>query len=147
MPKSGGARADCAARFSINPGKIIDLTCEAVKKPHFSNARLELGGNHSSDRLIGTMGQKDRFRFSVTVLSDDLPVIAAMCGLAWFCQPEICRQTAVFRTTEDDWKRDSHHVTFHYTSEGNRQSFITESKRSFLGSWEITNQKSNDPPR
>jgi hypothetical protein len=93
------------------------------------------------------MSDNEYFRFSVSIHCNDFPLIAAMRGLAWFCQPEICRQTSVFGTKEGDWQREGHKVSFHFTSDGNRQKFINECRRLFPPSWEIAAQKDNNPPK
>ena len=103
--------------------------------------------HHTNTEHITPMSQKESFHFSVTIHSNNMALIAAMRGLAWWCQPEICRQTSVYGTTEPEWKRDGNKVTFHFTSESNRRAFIEESKKLFPANWEIAHQKENDPPR
>jgi hypothetical protein len=60
--------------------------------------------------------------FSITIQSDDFAFIVRLRGLALFCQSEIDETSA--HSIEEDWKRDNHKVSFHFTSKTNRNNFI-----------------------
>jgi hypothetical protein len=92
------------------------------------------------------MSQHKHFKFSITIQTDNFPIIASMRGLAWFCQNEINRQIAVAGSKEEDWKRDNHCVTFYFSSKANRDNFATVANNLFRPPWSIKELSDNNPP-
>ena len=92
------------------------------------------------------MSQHIHFKFSITVHSDDLALIASMRGLAWFCQDEMNRQISVDGAKQEDWSRDNHEVKFYFTSKDNRQNFINVAINLFRQAWKIKNLSDDNPP-
>ena len=65
--------------------------------------------------------------FGITIQSDDFAYIKRLRGLALFCQSEMNDETEA-RSMEEDWKRNKHKVSFHFTSEANRKNFLNVAK-------------------
>jgi hypothetical protein len=61
--------------------------------------------------------------FSITIQSDDFAFIKRLRGLALFCQSEMNDETEAC-SMEEDWKRDNHKASFHFTSKESRKNFI-----------------------
>ena len=91
------------------------------------------------------MSRHENFKFSVTIHSDDFALVGPMSAFAWLCQPENKRPVAI--ATEEEWKRNEHQVSFYFTDDGYRQTFIDEAKRLFQPSWKVTGQQDQNPPQ
>jgi hypothetical protein len=91
------------------------------------------------------MSRYDNFKFSVTIHSDDITVIESLSAFAWLCEPHNKRQIAI--ATENEWKRNEHQVSFYFSADGHRQTFIDEAKQLFQPSWKVTDQQDENPPR
>ncbi len=90
------------------------------------------------------MSQHEDYKYSVTIHSDDFPLVASIRGLAWFCQETGNKQIAWGGTKKHDWQRDGHHVTFHFNAENYRDYFVREATRLFTFGWSKTKQNNND---
>jgi hypothetical protein len=49
-------------------------------------------------------------------------------------------------TNDKVWEINQHQVTFHFSSNEYRKSFIHEAKRLLPESWSMVSTKDNDPP-
>jgi hypothetical protein len=93
------------------------------------------------------MSKHHLFKYSVTIHSDDLYLVASLRGLTWQCQESINRQIAVANTKEADWKRDGHQVTFRFTSESYRETFLQQAENLFPAGWTKKGERPNDPAK
>lgn len=74
-------------------------------------------------------------------------MVAAIRGLAWFCQEKGNKQIAWGGTKKADWIRDRHHVTFHFDRPSYRATFFEEVSRLFLAGWTKTGERNDDPAK
>jgi hypothetical protein len=93
------------------------------------------------------MGKHYLFKFSVTIHSDDIYIVAALRGLAWQCQETVSRQISWANTSREDWKRDGNQVTFHFTSDSYRSQFLKQARLLLTSGWEEKKQSNDDPAR
>jgi hypothetical protein len=90
------------------------------------------------------MKQHQNYKFSVTIQSDDYPLVACIRGLAWYCQQSGNKQIAWGGTKRRDWEGD-HKVKFHFDHKEYRTEFIREAERLFRTGWSVARQSDNDP--
>ena len=94
------------------------------------------------------MSEHLRFKFSVTIHSDDLAVVHCLRSLADFSQKGPRKMIAWGNTKEPDWTRDGHTVTFHFTSSRYRESFLHEVERLLPSDlWTKVRRSDADPAR
>jgi hypothetical protein len=91
------------------------------------------------------MSQHDDYKFSITIHSDDLPMVAAIRGLAWFCQETGNKQIAWGGTKKPDWIKNEHRVTFHFDRPLYRKNFLDEITRLFPAGWTKMGERDDDP--
>lgn len=91
------------------------------------------------------MGQHADYKYSVTIQSDDTPLVAALRGLAWYSQRTGNKQIAWGGTKARDWEKSGHRVTFHFSSEIYRTEFLENAARLFPSGWREINQSNSDP--
>lgn len=90
-------------------------------------------------------GQHWKYKYSITIHSDDYPLVAAIRGLAWFCQQDGNKQIAWGGTKKDDWEEGQHQITFHFDCIKYRDNFEREMARLFTSGWKKIKQSDNDP--
>jgi hypothetical protein len=90
-------------------------------------------------------GEHWRYKYSITIHSDDYPLVAAIRGLAWFSQQDGNKQIAWGGTKKKDWEMGHHKVTFHFDHAEYRDNFLRETNRLFLSGWEKTDQSDTNP--
>jgi hypothetical protein len=93
------------------------------------------------------MSQHDDYKYSVTVQSDDLPLVSSLRGLAWYCQETGNRQIAWGGTKRPDWEKNGHHITFHFNCTRYRDNFLNEARRLFSTGWSKASQSESDPAK
>lgn len=86
--------------------------------------------------------------FSVTIHSEDLALVSAMRGLAWYCQFDGNKQISWGNIKEKDWMKAGKQATFHFTRQNYRDNFILRANELFRdGLWKITEQSNNNPAK
>jgi hypothetical protein len=86
------------------------------------------------------------YKFSVTIHSDDLAVVNCLRSLSQFSQQSGNNRIPWGGTKDKDWKRDSHTVTFRFTSPDFRIGFLSEAERPLPKLlWKVVCQSDNDP--
>jgi hypothetical protein len=91
------------------------------------------------------MAQHTDYKYSVTIKSEDAPLVAALRGLAWYSQRTGNKQIAWGGTKARDWEKSGHQVTFHFNSEIYRDQFLKEAARLFPQGWTPTDQSNANP--
>jgi hypothetical protein len=92
------------------------------------------------------MSNHKDYKFSVTVHTDDLAVLYSLRGLTMYCQATGNPRIPWGGTKRSDWQRDSHCVTFHFSSKIYRESFSKEAVRLFPANlWKQIREDDNDP--
>lgn len=88
-----------------------------------------------------------RFKFSVTVRSDDLAVVYCLRAVADFSQKTENKRISWGGTKDEDWKRDDSCVTFRFTPDY-RTGFLVEAKRLLPNAlWSVLRHSDNDPAK
>lgn len=76
------------------------------------------------------------YPYPVTVHTDDPAVLHALRGLVHYCQKRGSdKMKAWAETGREEWERDGHRVTFHFSSPGYLESFLDEAGRLLPGRW------------
>jgi len=92
------------------------------------------------------MSQHVMYRYSVTIKTDDLAVLHCLRALSAYAQLTGNTRIPWGGTKKEDWGRDNHHVTFHFSKPEYRESFIKEASRLLARDlWEKVRQSDNDP--
>jgi len=88
------------------------------------------------------------YKFSITVRSDDLPTVYALRGLADYSQTSGNKRIAWGGTTDESWRRNSHQVTFRFSTTAYRANFEKEAARLLPSAlWSIVVMNDNDPAK
>jgi hypothetical protein len=70
-----------------------------------------------------------RYKFSVTIHTDDLAIAGCLRALAKFSQKQGNKNIPWGSTSDKVWKRDGHRVTFKFSTAQYREGFLAEAKR------------------
>ncbi len=96
---------------------------------------------------MGNTGHSQH-RFSSTIHTDDLAIVGCLRALAKFSQKTGNNNIPWGGTKDQDWRRDHHTATFHFSSVEYRDGFVAELNRLLLnGFWSILTMSDNDPAR
>jgi len=88
------------------------------------------------------------YKYSITIHSTDLAVVNCLRSLSQYSQQSGNNRIPWGGTKDQDWKRDGHAVTFHFTSAEYRLGFIAEAKRLLPSSlWSVVRESNSDPAR
>jgi hypothetical protein len=88
------------------------------------------------------------YRFSATLATDDLAVVHCMRALSQHSQKTGNVRIPWGRTKEEDWIRDGHWVTFHFSNPQYRNSFVTEVRRLLPSNlWREVARSDDDPAK
>lgn len=88
------------------------------------------------------------YKFSVTIRSKDLAVVNCLRALSAHCQRTGNSRIPWGGTTEVNWRRNEHCVTFRFDRPDYRAIFVQESKRLLPQDlWSVTTQSDNDPAK
>ncbi len=94
------------------------------------------------------MSEHVRYKYSVSIKSDDLAVINCLRALSQYSQKHGNNRIPWGGTKDEDWKRDDHTVTFRFTSHEYREGFIKEIKRLLPNDlWVEVEIDDNDPAK
>ena len=89
-----------------------------------------------------------KYKFSVTVHSDDLAIVNCLRAIAEFSQKTGNNRIPWGGTKDRNWKRDGACVTFRFTMPDYRAGFLVEIKRLLPEHlWSIVRQSDNDPAK
>lgn len=89
-----------------------------------------------------------KYKYSITVYSDDLAVVNCLRALAAFSQKTGNNRIPWGGTKDKDWRRDGSRVTFHFTTTDYRAGFLAEAERILPSqSWSVASQSDNDPAK
>lgn len=92
------------------------------------------------------MSQHDRYRYSVTMHTDELAVVNCLRALAQFSQKTGNGRIAWGGTKDIDWRASLHEVTFHFDSSTYRDDFRREVSRLLPAAlWRETRASDHDP--
>ncbi len=95
---------------------------------------------------MGTMTTHADHKFSITMFSDDLAVVNCLRSLSKFSQQTGNNNIPYGGTKDKDWERDSHKVTFHFSSREYRESFVSVVERLLPQSvWKELSRNDNNP--
>lgn len=93
------------------------------------------------------MIEREHYKFSVTIHTDDLAVVNCLRALSKYSQKTDNNRIPWGGTKDRDWKRDGHTVTFRFSRPLYREGFMEEINRLLpKGLWEEINRSDNDPP-
>jgi hypothetical protein len=93
------------------------------------------------------MTQREDYRFSVTVYTDDLAVVNCLRALSQYSQETENNRIPWGGAMDRDWKRDGHTVTFRVSQPSYREGFIIEIERLLPKALWIERRRSDkDPP-
>lgn len=94
------------------------------------------------------MSLHSTYRFSVTLHSEDLAVVNCLRALSQYSQATGNNRIPWGGTKDQDWKREKHNVTFHFSAPEYRAQFLAEAKRLLPASlWSVSAQSDNDPAK
>lgn len=86
------------------------------------------------------------YKFSIIIKSDDLAVVNCLRSLSQFSQQRGNNRIPWGGTKDQDWERDSHMVTFRFTSPEYRSGFVAEIRRLLPEAlWSVVREDNNDP--
>ena len=77
------------------------------------------------------MSDHSKYRFSITISSNDLAVINCLRSLAQFRQKTENNRIPWGGTKDKDWLSNNKQVTFHFSSIDYRELFVAEINRLF----------------
>lgn len=85
-------------------------------------------------------------KFSITVHTDDYPLMGCLRALAKYSQRTGNNQIPWGGTKDKDWERAKHRLTFHFSSAEYREIFVNEATRLFPRElWKEVARSDNDP--
>ncbi len=91
------------------------------------------------------MGQHYRYRFSITIQTNDLAVVNCLRALSQYSQKTGNNKIPWGNTKDSDWRRDNHCVTFRFNCPGYREGFLSEVKRLLPNElWKELSRSDND---
>jgi len=92
------------------------------------------------------MSQHFKYHYSVTINTDDLAALHCLRALSQYAQVTGNKWIPWGGTNEEDWRRDDHCVTFHFSSPDYRESFVKEASRLLPRKlWKIVSESDNNP--
>lgn len=92
------------------------------------------------------MSEHIKYKYSITVHSDDLAIINCLRSLSQFSQKTGNNRIPWGGTKDTDWKQNNHNVTFRFTTIEYREGFKSEVKRLLPpNSYEFIEESNNDP--
>lgn len=92
------------------------------------------------------MSTHKEFHFSITIHTDDLALLGCFRSLSQHAQATGNARIPWGGTKREDWQRDKHQATFHFTSSLYRDDFLHHSRRLLpAGMWQVVAQRDDDP--
>jgi hypothetical protein len=88
------------------------------------------------------------FHYSVTIQTDDLALLGCLRALTQHLQVTGNARIPWGGTKREDWERDGHHATFHFSSSDYREEFLRHARRLLPANlWRVTREKDDDPAK
>ncbi len=88
------------------------------------------------------MSHREDYHFSITVKIDDKPTLYCLRALAMYAQQRGNNRIPWRGTTDKKWRNNQNQVTFFFTQEDYRASFISEASRLISKElWEIVSER------
>ena len=84
------------------------------------------------------------YRFSITVLVDEVPVLYCLRGLSMYAQKTGNVYKPWKRAGKEEWERN-HIVTFHFTGASYRREFVRLASELLQGKWEKVGDSDENP--
>ncbi|GIE96358.1 hypothetical protein [Paractinoplanes rishiriensis] len=84
-------------------------------------------------------------KFSATVMTADVAVLHMLRALCQHCESGKYKQIAWGGTGEGDWRKNGNEVTFRFTRQADRDSFLREAQRLLPGLWHLVKINNLDP--
>ena len=92
------------------------------------------------------MSQHAKYRFSITISTDDEAVLQCLRALSLYAQATGNNRIPWGGTKRKDWERGNHRITFHFSATEYRTKFKEEALRVLtLGSWQKIGERDDDP--
>ena len=86
-----------------------------------------------------------KYHYSVTIKTGDEAVLNCLRALSQYAQLKGNNRIPWGGTKREDWERDNHCVTFHFSNPEYRATFIKETSRLLPKTlWEKIDEKDND---
>ncbi len=94
------------------------------------------------------MGEHHKYKYSITIHTDDLAVVNCLRSLSQYSQKTRNNRITWGNTKDSDWRRDNHCVTFRFTSPEYRNGFLSEIRRLLPDElWKEHSRSDNNPAR
>lgn len=94
------------------------------------------------------MSEHSRYKYSITIKSDDLAIVNCLRALSQYCQKMGNNRIPWGGTKDKDWDRDNYEVTFRFTSTEYREGFIEESDRLLPSNlWHEVGRSDSNPAK
>ena len=92
------------------------------------------------------MGEHHKYKYSITIHTDDLAVVNCLRSLSQFSQKTGNNRITWGNTKDSDWNAANHKVTFRFTTPEYREGFLFEVNRILPSNlWEESKRSDNDP--
>ena len=92
------------------------------------------------------MRDHHKYKYSITIHTDDLAVVNCLRALSQYSQKSGNNRITWGNTKDADWKAADHHVTFRFTSPEYRESYLYEIKRLLPSAlWKESARSDRDP--
>jgi len=92
------------------------------------------------------MSQHAKYHYSVTIKTDDEAILQCLRALSQYTQLKGNKRIPWGGTKKEDWERDDHCVTFHFSTTQYRKTFMYEVFRLLPKSlWEKIEERDNNP--
>ncbi len=92
------------------------------------------------------MSQHKYYHFSITVKTDIKSVLYCLRALSMYAQKTGLKMIPWGGQTDKKWEKSNHQVTFYFTSEEYRNSFVVEARKLLPESWEIIEKRDDNSP-
>lgn len=94
------------------------------------------------------MGEHSKYKFSVTIHTDDLAVVNCLRALSQYSQKTGNNRITWGNTKDADWQAANHKVTFRFTSPEYRDYYLSEIQRLLPPQlWQEVVRSDNDPAK
>lgn len=94
----------------------------------------------------GRMTTHADHKYSITIHTDDFPLLGCLRALAKYSQRTGNNQIPWGGTKDKDWEQDQNRLTFHFSSPEYRDIFVSEATRLFPTElWKEVGRSDNDP--
>ena len=94
------------------------------------------------------MNNHDKYKYSITIHTEDKAVLNCLRSLAEFSQGEGIKRIAWGNTKDKQWVEAGFEVTFHFTKPHYREVFVSELNRLLpYELWEVVRENDNDPAK